>query len=139
MGTSSLSHVAHSRFGLLDQIRWQQRHLVGDHRMHLELGQDVIHRVALDLEVAALLQALQRFGHGKVPLSDRTPLCTASDGARARARLFWIDGQENKAGNRSQQERLPADLTLPPSTAPDRTPDDHGWRSRGRTRWWNGT
>src|SRR2546425_6557435 len=37
--------------------------------------------------------------------------CTATDRSHARARLFWIDGQENKAGNRSQQERLPADLT----------------------------
>src|SRR5207244_9652810 len=64
-------YVAHRAFGLLDQIGWQLRHLVGDHRMHLELGQDVIHRVAPHFESASLFEALQCLGHSEPSLSIR--------------------------------------------------------------------
>src|SRR2546426_933246 len=73
------------------------------------------------------------------PFHSTASPCTASNGARARARLFWIDGQENKAGNRSQQERLPADLTHLSSVFHDRAPAGQDEQAQGRTRCWNGT
>jgi len=43
----SCSHTSRTDVLASRSDQWQLRHLVGDHRMHLELDQDVIHGVAL--------------------------------------------------------------------------------------------
>src|SRR5256886_7326999 len=81
-------YVAQRAFGLLDQIGWELRHLVGDNRVHLKLGHDVIHRVAPHLESASLFEALQCFGHSEPSSSIRCVyLYPIRPVSRKRARL----------------------------------------------------